>query len=94
METEQALPYKDCLSCRIIGTGTLTGVGGYALMQSKATAPGTPVQKRIMAGLGVGMNLCRTTIVQYATFLPSDIVFIIAGITRWFKNPLEPSRKH
>ncbi|KAK0486049.1 hypothetical protein IW261DRAFT_1453477 [Armillaria novae-zelandiae] len=74
METEQVLPYKDCLSCRIIGTGTLTGVGGYALMQSRATAPGTPGQKRIMAGLGV--------------------VFIIAGITRWFKNPLEPSRKH
>ncbi|KAG6861672.1 hypothetical protein C0995_013241 [Termitomyces sp. Mi166 len=44
--------YKDCLSCRIIGTGTLAGVGSYAFWQSRAAAPGSPWQKRIMAGLG------------------------------------------
>lgn len=47
-------PYKDCLSCRIIGTGTLAGVGSYAFWQSRAVAPGSPWQKRAMAGLGVG----------------------------------------
>ncbi|KAH0589214.1 hypothetical protein H2248_004977 [Termitomyces sp. 'cryptogamus'] len=45
-------PYKDCLSCRIIGTGTLAGVGSYAFWQARAAAPGSPWQKRIMAGLG------------------------------------------
>ncbi|KAJ8076962.1 hypothetical protein PM082_001385 [Marasmius tenuissimus] len=44
---------KDCLSCRIVGTTTLTGVGGYALWQSRAVAPGTPLQKRFMSGVGV-----------------------------------------
>ncbi|ESK91020.1 hypothetical protein Moror_16325 [Moniliophthora roreri MCA 2997] len=46
---------KDCLSCRIVGTGTLMGVGGYALWQSRATAPGTPLQKRVMGGVGVAL---------------------------------------
>ncbi|KAJ3787301.1 hypothetical protein GGU10DRAFT_244439, partial [Lentinula aff. detonsa] len=44
----------DCISCRIVGTGTFATVGGYALWQSRAVAPGTPMQKRVMAGVGVG----------------------------------------
>ncbi|KAF8070349.1 hypothetical protein FPV67DRAFT_1487046, partial [Lyophyllum atratum] len=44
---------KDCISCRIVGTGTLTGVGSYALWQSRVAAPGSPGQKKIVAGLGV-----------------------------------------
>ncbi|KAF5385863.1 hypothetical protein D9615_002357 [Tricholomella constricta] len=47
-------PYKDCLSCRIIGTGTLAGVGSYAIWQSRAAALGSPGQKKIVAGLGIG----------------------------------------
>ncbi|RDB25244.1 hypothetical protein Hypma_008014 [Hypsizygus marmoreus] len=47
--------YNDCLSCRIVGTGTLGGVGSYAIYQSRAAAPGTPGQKRIVAGLGVAL---------------------------------------
>jgi len=46
---------KDCSSCRIVGSGTFAGVGIYALMQARATAPGTPAQKRIIGGLGVGV---------------------------------------
>jgi len=46
---------KDCLSCRIVGCGAFAGVGIYALMQARATAPGTPAQKRIIGGLGVGV---------------------------------------
>ncbi|KAF5351724.1 hypothetical protein D9756_007464 [Leucocoprinus leucothites] len=46
---------KECLSCRIVGTGTFAGVGIYALLQARASAPGTPAQKRIIGGLGVAM---------------------------------------
>jgi hypothetical protein len=45
---------KDCLGCRIVGSGTFAAVGTYALWQTRAAAPGTPSQKRIIAGLGVG----------------------------------------
>lgn len=48
---------KECLSCRLIGTGALGGVGSYALWQSRATAPGSLGQKRVVAGLGVGQKL-------------------------------------
>ncbi|KAG7090929.1 hypothetical protein E1B28_010002 [Marasmius oreades] len=48
---------KDCLSCRVIGTTTLTGVGGYALWQSRTIAAGTPLQKRLMSGVGVALIL-------------------------------------
>lgn len=47
---------KDCLSCRIVGSATFAGVGIYALRQSRASAPGTLAQKRIIGGLGVGMS--------------------------------------
>ncbi|KAH8086018.1 hypothetical protein BXZ70DRAFT_558462 [Cristinia sonorae] len=49
----QALPPQDCLSCRIIGTGALGATGLYALNQSRAHAPGSPLGKRILAGVGV-----------------------------------------
>lgn len=44
---------EDCMSCRLIGTGALAGVGIYALNQSRAHAPGSLIGKRIMAGVGV-----------------------------------------
>lgn len=62
-----AIPdHRECLSCRIIGSGAFAGVGTYALWQSRAAAKGSPGQKRIVAGLGVGedysilfyMNTC------------------------------------
>lgn len=48
---------KECISCRIVGTATFAGVGTYALYQSRAAAPGTPTQKRLVGGLGVGGSL-------------------------------------
>ncbi|KAH6914213.1 hypothetical protein BKA70DRAFT_1558206 [Coprinopsis sp. MPI-PUGE-AT-0042] len=45
---------KDCLTCRVVGTGTFLGVGGYALWQSRSVAPGTPMQKRFLALMGIG----------------------------------------
>lgn len=55
VEHIESLPNKkDCLGCRIVGSGTFAAVGTYALWQARAAAPGTPAQKRIVAGLGVG----------------------------------------
>ena len=54
-EAEQAVEYEDCLPCRIVGTGALGTVGGYALYMSRARAPGSVVGKRIMGGIGIGM---------------------------------------
>ena len=64
---------KECLSCRLIGTGTLGGVGSYALWQSRAAAPGSLGQKRAIAGLGVGQKFtllhCTVTIDNGHSFL-------------------------
>ncbi|KAF8160913.1 hypothetical protein B0H34DRAFT_357726 [Crassisporium funariophilum] len=46
---------KECLSCRIIGTGATAGVGSYAIWQSRTTAQGSRAQKNILAGLGVAL---------------------------------------
>ncbi|KAK7472960.1 hypothetical protein VKT23_001064 [Stygiomarasmius scandens] len=46
---------KDCPTCRLVGTATFATVGGYALWQSRAVAPGTPLQKRMMAGVGIAL---------------------------------------
>ncbi|EIM82501.1 uncharacterized protein STEHIDRAFT_29839, partial [Stereum hirsutum FP-91666 SS1] len=45
-------PYQDCMSCRIIGTGALAGVGIAALNKSRAHQPGSLMGKRLMAGMG------------------------------------------
>ena len=44
---------KDCLSCRIMGTGLMAGTGSYAIWQSRAAAPGS-AQKKVVASLGLG----------------------------------------
>lgn len=46
-------PYQDCMSCRIIGTAALGGVGLAALNKSRAHQPGSVMGKRLMAGMGV-----------------------------------------
>jgi len=73
---------NDCLSCRIIGTGALVGVGSYAIVQSRPPAPGTLVQKRILAGLGVGWSPC---IPSGVTSIPTILAFIAGGLVRWFR---------
>jgi len=45
---------KDCLSCRIMGAGLMAGTGSYAIWQSRTAAPGSPAQKKVVAGLGLG----------------------------------------
>ncbi|KDR75315.1 hypothetical protein GALMADRAFT_249341 [Galerina marginata CBS 339.88] len=52
--SEQASKPKECLSCRVMGTGVLAGTGSYAIWQTRAVAPGSPGQKKIVAGLGLG----------------------------------------
>lgn len=45
---------RECLSCRIMGTGVMAGTGSYAIWHARAAAPGSPGQKKIIAGLGLG----------------------------------------
>ena len=60
VEQINAIPStKDCLSCRIIGTGALGGTGAYAIWQARRAAPGSMGQKRILAGLGLGIPFCH-----------------------------------
>ena len=73
---------KECLSCRLVGTGALGGVGSYALWQSRATAPGSLAQKRVVAGLGVGQKL---TLLPVTVTLTLDIALLIGSGFRWFQ---------
>ena len=46
--------YKDCISCRVVGTGALGLTGLYALRMARPRAPGSAFGKMMMAGIGVG----------------------------------------
>ncbi|EJD53072.1 hypothetical protein AURDEDRAFT_110853 [Auricularia subglabra TFB-10046 SS5] len=50
-----AAQYNDCMACRVVGTTALTGLGAYALFQSRRAAPGSPLGKRITAVVGVAL---------------------------------------
>ena len=54
---QKRVTLEECITCRIIGTGALAGVGFYALQMSRPKAPGSVVGKRIMGGLGVCESL-------------------------------------
>ena len=54
---QQRITPEECLTCRIIGTGALAGVGFYALQMSRPKAPGSVLGKRIMGGVGVCESL-------------------------------------
>ena len=71
---------KDCLACRVVGTGAMGGVGAYALWQSRAAAQGAPWQKRVLAGLGVGAS---TSHFSHCPGLMGSLGFIIGGVFRW-----------
>ncbi|KAG8221659.1 hypothetical protein J3R82DRAFT_1943, partial [Butyriboletus roseoflavus] len=46
--------YKDCISCRVVGTGALGLTGLYAFRMARPRAPGSVFEKVLMAGIGVG----------------------------------------
>lgn len=46
--------YRDCISCRVVGTGALGLTGLYALHMARPRAPGSIFGKMMMAGIGVG----------------------------------------
>ncbi|KXN90139.1 hypothetical protein AN958_04629 [Leucoagaricus sp. SymC.cos] len=73
---------KDCLSCRIVGSATFAGVGIYALLQSRAAAPGTPAQKRIIGGLGVGV-LCAYGTITVEFILTTAM--LVGSVIRWYQ---------
>lgn len=78
--------HKECLSCRLIGTATLGGVGSYALWQSRATAPGSLGQKRVVAGLGVGLKF---TLLTCTVILILDTALLVGSVFRWFQCKLQ-----
>lgn len=45
----------ECLTCRVTGTATFTGLGIYALWMSRTAAPGSPASKKIVAVFGAAM---------------------------------------
>ena len=78
---EQQNP-KDCLSCRIIGTGTLGGVGIYALWQTRVAAPGTPLQKKGLAIVGLGEIYLPGVNHLLKTLC---VALVAGGVLRWNK---------
>ncbi|TFL07746.1 hypothetical protein BDV98DRAFT_600012 [Pterulicium gracile] len=53
----QVILNRDCLSCRLVGSGTLGGVGLYALYQTRPAAPGSAAGKRLVGVVGFGLLL-------------------------------------
>ncbi|KAF8431601.1 hypothetical protein L210DRAFT_3560070 [Boletus edulis BED1] len=51
-EEGQQWEYKDCISCKVVGTGALALTGLYALRMARSQAPGTVFGKTMMAGIG------------------------------------------
>jgi len=70
---------KDCVSCRIMGTGLMAGTGSYAIWQSRAAAPGSPAQKKVVAGLGLGSNKLQALLQK----LIYHVVLLVGSVFRW-----------
>lgn len=65
----------------MVGSATFATVGTYALWQSRAAAPGSPLQKRVVAGFGLGMH-CSSNI----RFLIICLQALLAGsVVRWLQ---------
>jgi hypothetical protein len=70
---------KDCLSCRIMGAGLMAGTGSYAIWQSRAAAPGSPAQKKVVAGFGLGENILLVLLQE----LMYHAVLLVGSVFRW-----------
>ena len=74
---------QDCVSCRIIGSGALGAAGLYALVLSRANAPGSVVGKRIVAGVGICEYRCA--------FFTDDVLsdpseaMLVGSAIRWWR---------
>ena len=83
-KAKDELAPKECLTCRIVGTGALAGVGIYALKASRPHAPGSVIGKRITAGVGVGMSKIFPPLSTIRTTNSCSISgFLIASVFRW-----------
>ncbi|KAF9781325.1 hypothetical protein BJ322DRAFT_1213340 [Thelephora terrestris] len=62
VQQQQRVAPEECITCRIIGTGALAGVGFYALQMSRPKAPGASTLKCPFAkGLRSGLKSTQTT---------------------------------
>jgi len=89
-EARTTQPLGDCLSCRMIGTGTLSGVGLYLLFERSQLSVVTAKNQRLfLATAAAGLSLLdenhphRTR--SSLLFLPVIVGFLTAGIYRFFK---------
>lgn len=48
---------KDCLSCRLISSLTLTGIGIHALRHTRPKFPGSPASKAVLMAVGTGLTI-------------------------------------
>lgn len=80
-KVDATLNAKECLPCRITGSGIMAGTGGYAIWQSRAAAPGSPGQKKIVAGLGLGLSGCYFCVLDSPTKYCSAL--IVGSVFRW-----------
>jgi hypothetical protein len=82
-DSEASPKYKDCPLCRIVGSATFATIGTYALWQSRAAAPGSPLQRRMVAGLGLGMRPPSV----YTSSISSipHVAFLAGSVVRWLR---------
>ncbi len=80
-KADATLNTKECLPCRIMGSGVMAGTGGYAIWQSRAAAPGSPGQKKIVAGLGLGSSDCYFCVLDLQR--KCCLALIVGSVFRW-----------
>ena len=55
-------PYgRDCLECRMIGTGAMLGISGYFAYLSRRLASGATTERRFMAAMSIGFAVAGAT---------------------------------
>ena len=96
LEEGKQWEYKDCISCRVVGTGALGLTGLYALHMSRPKAPGSVFGKMMMAGIGVGespyfrvpfLSMERPYVSRYTDNMYAG--FLAGSVVRWNMTPTE-----
>lgn len=62
--------YKDCISCKVVGTGALGLTGLYALHMARPRAPGSVFGKMMMAGIGIGESTLQLLLTLHRRIEP------------------------
>ena len=91
--------YKDCISCRVVGTDALGLTGLYALRMARPKVSGSAFGMMMIAGIGVGESpyfvspfspcgdLVRLDLLQYTDSMYAG--FLAGSVVRWNMTPTE-----